>query len=140
MNRVHVFQMFLPSQQIMIRDEIQKFMSSPAFEEAAQAVCGQDYPFRKQVQVNMNILLPGQLLPIHFDVPYFHGEQDSGPKITLNILLCYSWRNRSAFSPVVVSCDARIRTLGRGHSASRSRSGIFAHQRDAYRRRLLLLS
>lgn len=72
MNTVHVFQMFQFGQELQ-RPEIKSFMSSEAFENAAKEVCGSDFPYRKEVQVNMNILLPGQQLPMHFDVPYFFG-------------------------------------------------------------------
>ena len=72
MNTVHVFQVFQFQDELQ-RPELKNFMETDEFKKAASQVCGPDYPARKEVQVNMNILLPGQQLPMHFDVPYFKG-------------------------------------------------------------------
>jgi hypothetical protein len=56
------------------RPEFQSLFNSKQYKRSATGVCGSEFPFSQRVQVNLIVMLPGQDLPMHYDLPWFLGE------------------------------------------------------------------
>jgi len=54
-------------------EEFQSLFNSPNYLTAASEICGSGHPFLKRTQVNLIVMLPGQDLPVHYDLPWFWG-------------------------------------------------------------------
>ncbi len=54
--------------------ELTSLFESEAYKAAAAGVCGKDHPLSERLQVNLIIMVPGQDLPMHYDIPWFRGK------------------------------------------------------------------
>ena len=54
--------------------ELKSLFESTQYKESTEAVCGKDYPVGERVQLNLIIMLPGQDLPMHYDLPWFRSK------------------------------------------------------------------
>ncbi len=59
----------------LLRPELQSLFESSQYLEAAAGVCGEDHPIIQRVQLNLIIMMPGQDLPMHYDLPWFKSKQ-----------------------------------------------------------------
>lgn len=53
------------------RPELKSLFESKDYLHAAKTVCGPNHPVIDRVQVNVVMMLPGQDLPMHYDLPWF---------------------------------------------------------------------
>lgn len=56
------------------RPELKSLFESKDYLHAAKTVCGPNHPVIDRVQVNVVMMLPGQDLPMHYDLPWFKSE------------------------------------------------------------------
>lgn len=71
-SNVQSFQRYLFGKDLE-RPEFQSLFNSDQYIQAAKGVCGPEHPVYERVQVNLIIMLPGQDLPMHYDLPWFQG-------------------------------------------------------------------
>ena len=72
-NSAQSFQSYLFGEDLHL-PELQTVFNSEQYINAAKNVCGKDHPVYERVQVNLIIMLPGQDLPMHLDLPWFRGQ------------------------------------------------------------------
>ena len=83
-SNVQSFQQYLFSEDLDL-PELRSLFNSKKYEEASKGVCGSDHPYFKRVQVNLILMLPGQDLPMHFDLPWF---RNGANRCALWLMLC----------------------------------------------------
>ena len=71
-NNVQSFQRYLFGDELKI-SALDSLFNSDQYLSAQSAVCGAGHPVSQRVQVNLIIMLPGQDLPMHYDLPWFRG-------------------------------------------------------------------
>ena len=72
-SNVQSFQKYLFGQDLEL-PEVQSLFNSDKYQKVTQGICGSDHPFSKRVQVNLIIMVPGQDLPMHLDLPWFRSK------------------------------------------------------------------
>ena len=72
-SNVQSFQKYLFGQDLEL-PELQSLFNSDKYQKVTQGICGSDHPFSKRVQVNLIIMVPGQDLPMHLDLPWFRSK------------------------------------------------------------------
>ena len=53
------------------KPELKSLFDSDKYQQVSKGICGLQHPFFKRVQVNLIIMVPGQDLPMHYDLPWY---------------------------------------------------------------------
>ena len=69
-SNVQSFQQYLFGDDLDL-PELQSLFKSEQYRTVSEGVCGENHPFYKRVQVNLILMVPGQDLPMHYDLPWF---------------------------------------------------------------------
>ena len=60
--------------QIFELPELQSLFNTDKYKQVTEGICGSDHPYSKRVQVNLIIMVPGQDLPMHYDLPWYRSK------------------------------------------------------------------
>ena len=72
-SNVQSFQKYLFGEDLNL-PELQSLFNSDQYREVTEGICGLDHPYSKRVQVNLIIMVPGQDLPMHYDLPWYRSK------------------------------------------------------------------